>query len=85
MRVGSLLTVIIYMSALACGQSSQATTSNYVTQDETPIMRRAPAPPHPRWKPPVTPQRAVRLMDDYREREDRRFIPLLGGSEDNFE
>ncbi|HVG17608.1 MAG TPA: hypothetical protein VNI02_01040 [Blastocatellia bacterium] len=70
MRVVSLMTaVIICTGELACGQSGRATTSNYVTQDETPIMRRAPAPPHPRWKPPVTLQRAVRLVGDYIEKE----------------
>ena len=64
MRVISLLSVICYLGLLACGS-----TSGHVVQDETPISRRAPAPPHPGWKPPVTLQRAVKLVEDYIEKE----------------
>ena len=69
MRVVSLMVMIFYMGVLTCGQSSRATTPEDITQDKTPIMRRAPAPPHPRWKPPITLQHAIRLVEDYIEKE----------------
>jgi hypothetical protein len=65
MRVAALLAVIIYASTLTCGQASRA--SGHVTQNETPISRRAPIPPYPGWKPLVTLRHAVKLMDDYVE------------------
>ena len=68
MRIVSLLAVICYLGALACGQPGRAAAGRN-TQDETPISRKAPAPPHPGWKPPVTLQHAVKLVDDYVEKE----------------
>ena len=64
MRLISLLSVICYLGVLACGS-----TPGHVVQEETPIGRRAPAPPHPGWKPPVTLRQAVGLVDDYVVRE----------------
>jgi hypothetical protein len=64
MRVISLLSIICCLGVLACGW-----TSGHVVQDETPISRRAPAPPHPGWKPPVTLRQAVELVDDYVKKE----------------
>lgn len=69
MRVASLLAVIIYVCAFAYGQASQATASEHIAQDETPISRRRPVPPHPRWKPPITLQHAIKLVEDYIEKE----------------
>ena len=69
MRVVSLLAVVLYAGALAYGQSSQAITSHHITQDETPISRRAPALPHRRWKPPFTLQYAIKLVGDLIEKE----------------
>jgi hypothetical protein len=69
MRVVSLLALIIYTGTLAFGQSSQAPIPGHSFQDKTPISRRAPAPPHPGWKPSITLQHAIKLVDDYIERE----------------
>ena len=69
MRVVSLLALITYMGVLTCGQPGRAPASGHVAQDQSPISRKAPRPPHPGWKPPVTLQHAVRLVEGYIERE----------------
>lgn len=69
MRVKSLLVVIIYAGAVAGFQSSQAPNSGHISQDETPISRRATALPHPGWKPPISLQQAIKLVEEYVEKE----------------
>jgi hypothetical protein len=69
MRVVSLLAVIIYLSTLACGQSSRTMTAGQVLQDEAPVNRRAAASPRFQSKPLITLQRALKLVEEYIEKE----------------
>lgn len=65
MRVVTLLAVILYLGTPTCGQVSRTGTAGGTTQDKKPVSRGITLTTLPRWKPRITLQQALKLVEDH--------------------